>query len=368
MLKLQVMNLYFDARWTKLGRHDGISRYGANLVEALAKLTPVTMLIHDLRQLEMLPQGVPYLLVNDPLSLRELLLPRRLNALGADVVYSPMEIMATGGRHYKLIFTLHDLIYYRHTFPPTHLSPPIRAFWWLYHQAYWPTRLVLNRADLIVTVSETVKRQIIAARLTKHPVEVVYNAPPQLGPVPDTAFAPGTIKRDLVFMGTLMPYKNAELLISALPLLPDYFLHLTGRGTPDRLAALKALADKHQVTDRIKFWNGASDSEYAGVMATAAASVSASRDEGFGIPLLEGMTAGIPVVCTDMPIFHEVAADSALYFNPDSPEDFAAKITTLEDPATRAKYIKLGAAQAATFSWDNSAAKLLGIIKSLHQG
>ena len=357
------MKIFFDARWTKIGRHDGISRYGSNLVGALAKLTPVTMLIHDMRQLEMLPPGVDYLLVNNPMSLAELWLPRRLNHLGADVVYSPMEIMGTWGRHYRLIFTLHDLIYYRHTLPPTSLPPLVRAFWWLYHQAYWPTRRVLNRADLIVTVSETVKQQILGARLTRRAVEVVYNAPPQLGPAHSSAAV--SPKRDLVFMGTLMPYKNAELLIRALPLLPGYQLHLTGRATPDRLAALQALATHHQVLNRVKFWNGASDTEYADLMSTAAASVTASRDEGFGIPLLEGMTAGIPVVCTDMPIFHEVAAGAALYFDPDSPEDFAAQIKTLEDPAMRAKYIKLGTAQAASFGWDKSATKLLGIINSL---
>lgn len=360
------MKIFFDARWTKIGRHDGISRYGSNLVEALAKLTPVTMLISDPRQLEMLPEGVPYLLVNSPFSYKELLLPRRLNKLGAEVVYSPMEIMGTWGRRYSLAFTLHDLIYYRHTLPPTSLAPQVRAFWWLYHQAYWPTRLVLNRADLVVTVSETVKQQIIGAHLTDRPVEVIYNAPPQLGSK-RAAASTAAPKRDLVFMGTLMPYKNAELLISALPLLPEYQLHLTGRGSPDRLAALKALAAIHNVEAQVTIWNGASDDDYAKLMATATAQVTASRDEGFGIPLLEGMTAGIPVVCTDIPIFHEVAAGAALYFDPDSPQEFAGRIRELEVPATRAKFIAAGTVQAATFGWDRSATKLLGILKSFKQ-
>lgn len=363
------MIIFFDARWTKIGRHDGISRYGSNLCAALAKLTPLTMLIHDQRQLKMLPAGVPYLLVNSPFSFRELFLPRRLNALGAQVVYSPMEIMGTWGRRYRLAFTLHDLIYYRHTLPPTQLAPHIRAFWWLYHQAYWPTRLVLNRADLVVTVSETVKQQITTAHLTDRSVEVVYNAPPQLGPLASLRTDATTItpvpRRDLVFMGTLMPYKNAELLISALPLLPKYQLHLTGRGTPDRLAALNTLASHYNVQSRVTFWNGASDEEYATLMASATAQVTASRDEGFGIPLLEGMTAGIPVVCTDMPIFHEVAANAALYFDPDSPEDFAAKIKQLEAPSIRAQLIAAGTIQAATFSWDKSAIKLLHILQNL---
>lgn len=355
------MKLFFDARWTKIGHHDGISRYGASLLEALAKLHPVTMLICDPRQLERLPKDIPYILVNDPTSPRELFLPRRLNRLGADVVYSPMQIMGARGRRYKLLFTLHDLIYYKYPFAPTNLSAPARAFWWAFHQAYWPGRLVLNQADVVVTVSETSKREILEHHLTDRPVEVVYNAPAELAP----GRAHGAVKKDLVFMGTLMPYKNAELIIRTLPLLPEYHLHLTGRGTPDRLRALKALAGP--VVDRVTFWNGATDQQYAQLLDGATAMVTASKAEGFGLPLVEAMARGVPVVCTDMPIFHEVAAAAALYFNPDSPEALAACIHELETPAIRRRLIEQGTAQATTFSWDKSAAKLLEIINRLHK-
>lgn len=361
------MNVIFDSRWTKIGHHDGISRFGANLLEALMKLTPVTVLIYDLRQLEMLPKNVPYVLVNNPLSPRELLLPLRLNKLGVDVVYSPMQIMGSFGRHYKLIFTLHDLVLYtlkhvsefKHPALSGYLGASPSFFLWLMHRVYWPQRLILNRADLLVTVSETTKQDILKHHLTDRPVEVVYNAPPNLGP----GKAHGKIKPELVFMGTLLPYKNAELLIRALQYLPDYHLHLPGRGTPDRLAALKTLAAPF--TDRVTFWNGASDLEYAQMLDSATALVSASRFEGFGLPIVEAMARDVPVVCTDMPIFHEVAGRAALYFDPDSPTDFVAKIREVENPARRAELIRLGRTQAATFSWDKSAAKLLNIMTSL---
>lgn len=354
------MKVFFDARWTKIGHHDGISRFGANLVGALHEIMPLTMLIYDERQLELLPKGVPYIKVNNPVSLRELWLPFKLNQLGADVVYSPMEIMSSWGRKYKLIFTIHDLIYYKYNFPPTTLPPLQRLFWWLFHQAYWPERFTLNRADRVVTVSETSKQEIIEHHVTDRPVDVVYNASPALA----TAAKPSEIKRDLVFMGTLMPYKNAELLIRALPLLPEYQLHLMGRCTPDRLAALQSLATA-ETLPRITFWKGASDADYAKVLSTATASVSASKAEGFGLPLVEAMAGGIPVIVTDMPIFHEVSGDAALYFDPDKPEDFAAQVRLIENPERRAEQIKRGFKQAATFSWDKSAATLAGIINEL---
>jgi glycosyltransferase involved in cell wall biosynthesis len=355
------MKLIFDARWTKIGRHDGISRYGSNLLGALMELTPVTVLINDKRQLELLPDGIDYLLVNHPTSPKELFLPFKLNRLGVTVVYSPMQIMGTFGRRYKLIFTLHDLIYYKFPFAPTYLSPFQRAFWWLFHQTYWPGRLVLNRADVVATVSQTSKQEILEHHLTDRPVEVIYNAPSAL-PAVTVAAQP---KKEIVFMGTLMPYKNAEALIRALPLLPGYHLHLTGRGTPDRLTALKALSDLQGVTDRITIWNGASDADYAKVLSTAMASVSASQAEGFGLPVIEAMALGVPFIANDMPIFHEVGGDAALYFDPAKPETLAEQVKKLEDPAVRGEHIKRGHAQAAKFSWQDSAATLLKLVQDL---
>jgi len=355
------MKTFFDARWTRTDHHDGISRFGSSLLEALAELTPVTMLVHDERQLALLPHGIPHLLVNHPLSVRELLLPRLLNELGADVVYSPMQVMGTLGRHYKLIFTLHDTIYYEFPLAPTYLPPAQRAVWWLFHQANWPGRLVLNLADLVATVSETSKREIVSRHLTDRPVVVIPNAPPKLGSVTGQA----TVNRELVFMGTLMPYKNTETLIRVLPLLPDYHLNLAGRGTADRMDALRGLADQIGVTARVTFWNGVSDATYAGLLATATAAVSASRAEGFGLPLIEAMSSGTPFIGTDMPIFHEVGGDAVLFFDPDSPADLAARVREVEDPALRARLIELGRRRAATFSWERSAARLYEVMREL---
>ena len=352
------MKIFFDARWTRTVRHDGVSRYGAELARALAKIHPITLLISDKEQLHLLPKNVPYLLVNHPTSPKELLLPRRLTTLGADVVFSPLQVMGIWGRKYKLILTLQDLIYYKNPKPPTFLPAHERLAWWLFHQAYWPQRLLLNQADYITTVSEESKKEILAAHLTNRPVGVIYNAPSNLKkPSKHT-----TVKKELVYMGSFMPYKNVELLLRALPLLPDYTLHLASPIRPERRAELESLITNK---DQVVFWNGISDEDYARVLGTATALVSASKAEGFGLPLIEAMQVGAPVVANDMPIFHEVGGDAALYFDADSPEQLATHIRTLEDPKIRAHHIAAGFRQAQKFSWDNSARELLRIIDTL---
>ena len=74
------------------------------------------------------------------------------------------------------MLTLHDLIYYRHRTPPTEFAWWVRVGWRLLYASYAPQRLLLNRADEIATVSETVAGEIAEHRLTRRPVTVVPNA------------------------------------------------------------------------------------------------------------------------------------------------------------------------------------------------
>ena len=106
---------------------------------------------------------------------------RQVNQLEPDVVFSPMQTMGTAGRRYRLVLTLHDLIYYRNRTPPRDLAWPIRLLWRLYHLAWWPQRLLLNRADAVVTVSETTEGADREHRLTRRPITVVRNAADRAG-------------------------------------------------------------------------------------------------------------------------------------------------------------------------------------------
>ena len=348
------MKILVDCRYVRIGRHDGISRYSARLTEALSKLHPVTMLIYDERQLEMLPD-LPWERIGAPTSLLEPLVARQVNTLHPDVVWTPMQTMGAFGRHYGLVNTVHDLIYYVNRTPPRDLPWVIRAVWRLYHYAWWPQRLLLNAADEVVTVSYTTKDLIAAHHLTRHPVSVVSNAAdPAVGVQSRTE--PAT--RDLVYMGSYMPYKNVETLVAGMRELPGWTLHLLGRTSQDVRDRLASLAPEGSLV----FGGAVSDEEYAAALDGATALVHASKNEGFGIPLVESMSRGTPVVVSDIPVFREVGADAALYFPADDPSAFAAQVRALEAPGEWAVRSAASRERAAHYSWDSSAKALLEVL------
>jgi glycosyltransferase involved in cell wall biosynthesis len=341
----------------RTGRHDGISRYTASLVAELARLHPVELLISDERQLAHLPD-LPWHRVSGPTSWREPFVARQVRRLRPDVVFSPMQTMGTWGRDYGVVLTLHDLIYYRHPTPPGDLPPLVRLLWRAYHLAWWPQRLLLNRADAVVTVSATTRELIAAHRLTRRPVTVVTNA---AGP----AFAAAAVPRGgaraagrtgaLVYMGSFMPYKNVATLARAAARLPGHELHLMSRVPAAERARLTALAGP----GRLVFHDGADDATYREVLGSATALVSASRDEGFGIPLVEAMTLGVPVVVSDIPVFREVAGEAGAYVDPDDVDGFVREVRALEDDAAWTRRSALARREAARFDWAASARVLL---------
>jgi glycosyltransferase involved in cell wall biosynthesis len=344
-----------DCRYTSVPRHNGISRYTAGLVAALAELHPVEMLISDRRQLPLLPD-LPWHLVSAPTSIREPLVAWQVRRLRPDVVFSPMQTMGTWGRDYRLVLTLHDLIYYRHPTPPPEFAAPIRALWRLYHLAWWPQRLLLNRADAVVTVSETTAALMAQHHLTRRPVTVVPNAP---DPAPDTTRLPRT--GALVYMGSFMPYKNVGVLARAMAGLPDHELHLMSRVSPTERERLTALAG----AGRLVFHDGADDATYRDVLRGATALVSASRDEGFGIPLVEAMGVGTPVVVSDIPVFREVGGTAAVHIDADDVAGFVAAVRALDDPGEWERRSAAAREQAARYSWDASARILLALLERL---
>ena len=347
------MRVLVDCRYVRTDRHDGISRYTAGLVAELAALHPVTLLVSDRRQLAHLPDA-PWHLVSSPTSVREPLVARQVRRIGADVVFSPMQTMGSWGRDYALVLTLHDLIYYTNRTPPPQFAAPIRLLWRLYHLAWWPQRVLLDRADAVVTVSETTAELIARHRLTRRPVTVVPNAP---DPAPDLPRAPRT--GALVYMGSFMPYKNVATLASAMPSLPGHELHLMSRVPPQERARLTALAPG----GRLVFHDGASDETYREVLRGATALVSASREEGFGIPLVEAMALGTPVVVSDIPVFREVGGDAGAYVAPDDVGGFVRAVRELDDPERWERRSAAARERAGHYSWAASARVLLALLE-----
>lgn len=365
VLNLALERIFFDARFIRWDHHDGISRFSAGLLDALHRRIKVTALIYDRRQLAKLPRGCDYLLVNDPTKFSEVFVAKKLNAHNAEFVFSPMQTMGSFGRKYKLVLTLHDLIYYNHPTPPADFSWIIRLAWRIFHRFYWPQRLILNRADAVATVSNTSKELIQKFRLTAKPIEVIYNAAGSF--VRDYEHrAPKARPRGsqkLVYMGSFMDYKNVEVLVRGMALLPGYELHLLSRIKPERQAQLQSLVQPGG--GFVFFHNGVSEAEYHDLLDESIALVTGSKDEGFGIPLVESMARGVPVVVSDIPIFKEIGGEAAVFFAPDSPDAFAAAVQKLEANPEWMRRSELSIKQSAKFNWDSSAGELLRIAKEL---
>ena len=354
------MRILVDCRYIRFPRHDGISRYTANLVTALAPLAAAAgheliMVISDEGQLTMLPE-LPWHLASSPTSARETTIARRLNAVEPDVLFSPMQTIGARGRRYGLVLTLHDLIYYRNRTPPRDLAWPIRLAWRLYHLAWWPQRVLLNRADEVATVSATTRELMLEHRLTKRPITIVSNA---ADPVEADAARRQPESRDIVYMGSFMPYKNVETLARALHELPGYRLHLMSRISEADRARLTALAP----AGALVVHDGVTDAEYGELLDRALALVTMSLDEGFGLPLVEAMVRGTPVVVSDIPIFREIGGEAGVYADPRDVGAVAAAIRTLDDADEWARRSAASREQATRFDWNRSARTLLEMLE-----
>jgi glycosyltransferase involved in cell wall biosynthesis len=159
-----------------------------------------------------------------------------------------------------------------------------------------------------------------------------------------------------------MRYNNVETLIDGKAHLPDYTLHLLSR---IRRARQKKLTKRIKGDAKVVFHNGVTDAQYADLLADNALLVSASLDEGYGLPIAESLAMGIPTIASNIAIFHEVAGPGALYFPADDPQLFAAAVLRTADPAVYAKLSTKGSAYIKSFSWQASAKVLRITVQTL---
>jgi glycosyltransferase involved in cell wall biosynthesis len=334
------VKVIFDCRYTRLVRHDGISRYTAGLVGAFAKLHPVTMLISDERQLTMLPD-LPWVKGRAGTSpLEPFIGILSVNRWKPDVVFSPMQTMGATGRKYKLVLTVHDMVFYRIRKVPPGYSWFVRALWRSFYISYWPQRAVLHRADAVVTGSYNCERD--------------PELPPREYPTSKT----------IVYMGTFQANKNVETLAKGMHHLPGYTLRLFSRISDADRERIASLAPAGSIV----FDNGVTDEEYHEALLDATAMVTACRDEGFGIPLIEAEVVGTPLVISDIPLYHEVGGDAAIFFDQEDPEAFAAAVLGMDTPQ---EWLRLSAKileHSRQFSWDESARRLHDLLVELVPG
>ena len=161
-------------------------------------------------------------------------------------------------------------------------------------------------------------------------------------------------------VGTLEPRKNYETLLDAL----DLYWSRSPRPLPLRIAggggwkseALKTHLDALQARGRVQRLGYVPDDELARLYAGAQALIFPSWHEGFGLPVLEALGQGAPVICSDRASLPEVGGDAAVYIDPASAESICNAMLALEaDPAWRARLQAAGRRQAARFSWEKTA-------------
>lgn len=352
------MKLFFDARYINTKNQDGVSRYSTELARSVSELNyDTTFLICDKNQLKYLPKNSKFILIHKPTSIKEPFTAIILNKLSPEVVFSPMQTIGSIGRKFKLIVTVHDLIYFKYNSPPKNFNWFIRALWWLYHLSYIPERILLNRVDMVATVSETTKKELLAQNLTNKKIVVAHNA---------TRFSNNqrgllTKPSNLIYMGSFIGYKNVETIIKGMQFISGCKLHLLSKISDNRRKELQKIVP---IGSEVIFHNGVSDEEYQNILQKNAILVSASKDEGYGLPIVEALANSVPVVVSDIAIFHEIAGPGALYFNPDEPKDFAEKIEQIRDTKTYRETAVKGKNHIKKFNWENSARILLDEIAS----
>jgi glycosyltransferase involved in cell wall biosynthesis len=291
-------------------------------------------------------------------------LPADFLAGGADVFYSPDFVLPPVARA-RGALTVHDLSFLTH--PETHY-PPLRA----YLERVVPRSV--RRADLVLADSAHTKRDLVTLLgAPADKIEVVLSAAdPAFTRVDDPQRLAAVQRRwgvgrpYVLSVGTIQPRKNLPVIFEALRQLPRELtlVHVGNRGWLCE-PVFEAL-ERSGVKDRVRFLQGVDDADLAALYSGAVALVFPSLYEGFGIPCLEAMACGAPVIASNAGSLPEVTGRAAIVVEPGDEAAIAAGISRLlDDPAFRDSLVQRGYAQAARFSWEDSGRRLLTLLHHL---
>ncbi len=289
-----------------------------------------------------------------------------LSGLHADLVWCPANFGPGWGRVPRVV-TVHDVISF--DFP----SPDAQRV------TQWVTTAIIARAargaNRLITDSEASADAIVRVlgvgreRITATPL--ASRAPT---PVDDPAGERSGLGLDtgrpyVLSTGNRLPHKNFDGLLRALAAIPADrrpLLVLTGSHGPDPLRAL--VAELGLAAD-VLLLGWVTVAQLEALFLGAAAYVCPSLAEGFGLPVLDAMTRGCPVLAADLPVLREVGGAAARYADATRPEQLAAAITALvEDPDARARLRIEGMARAAEFSWDRTAEQTVAVFRDALAG
>ena len=365
------MRIGFDGT-PLLGAKTGVGWYTHELIDAIAKLSPQDEMVvfpiswRTARYLKLDPPHRPNVAVE-----RKLAPARPLWAMWDRVQFPPVEwlvdcdvfhatnFIAPPSRKVPIVVTVHDIGFVHH---PEAVTPGVRRMARLLPD-------ILRRASAIITVSKFTCEELVswlpevAGKIT-----VVYNgsharAAPAVAPE-----SPATPPYALM-LGTLEPRKNLPLALDALRILRrrGVDLRLVLAGGRSSLLDVPAELRKRGLGDPEVTRTGyIDDARVSALLAGARVLVFPSLYEGFGMPLLEGMEAGVPVVGVRAGATPETVGDAGLLVEPGDAEAFAdAMERAAFDEELRARVIPAGRAQAANFTWARAAAATFDLYRQI---
>ncbi len=365
------MRIGIDARLLAYQR-GGTSTYIRRLLERLGSVAPghqVVALKSRKQAASELPHGrVEWRSLWTPPhhALEQLALPLELLPLSLDVLHSP-DFIPPFYRRCPSVITVHDLSFY--LFPETKTEDALSY--------YRQTERAVNNAEGIIAVSETTRQdlqRVMGVRPSRveviyHGVDEQYHVLEDRAAVASFCRARGLPDSFMLWVGTLEPRKNLECLFHALalasPKLSREKQRLVVVGPMGwRFEETQKLYERLGLKDRVIFFGPAEEDDLALLYNAAWAFVFPSLYEGFGMPPLEAMACGTPVLASSPPALQEGLGDAALYFDPHQPQALSDIIVRLaEDAELTGSLRSAGLQRAQRFRWEDTARRTLEVYR-----
>lgn len=370
------LRIAIDARMYGL-EHAGIGRYILNLVNQIEKIDKKNEYFIFLRKkyyqkLRFKSKRFKKVLVDIPhYSFKEqIVLPLQLIKLRPDLVHFPHFNVPIFWRG-KYVVTIHDLIKHESRGVET-TTRPTPLYWFKYIIYQLTVFSAIKRAQKIITPSKWWKKELIKRyRLKPAKIVVTYEGAGEfLGKKPSLSGQAalkkyGISKPFVIYTGSLYPHKNVLRLVKAV-------IRLNEQG--EKLSLVIACARnvflerfKREV-EKVKGFNlvvlagFVPDKELMALYQEAEAFITPSLLEGFGLPGLEAMAVGLPVISSDASCLPEIYEKAAIYFDPLDVEDIAKKIKKVRrDKEIREELIKEGFGQVKKYSWQKMAERTLKV-------
>lgn len=364
------MRIGIDARLADY-RVGGIARYTVQLTRAMRQLeTGHELVAIRSRRPKLQPPDIPShtaFVVRTPPHhwLERYALGWELRGARLDLLHTPDFIPPRGGP-WRRVITVHDLAFLR---APWLVTSDSRRY-------YGQVRRAVREADAVIAVSQATARDLLElADAPPEKLRVVYEAADEgLSPMPRSEAAEivrlrhGVEGSYVLFVGTLEPRKNVPTLLQAFALLrrefPTRLVLAGGRGwlSEDVFDTARHLA----LADGVAFLGEVSPSELRPLYCAAEALALPSLYEGFGLPALEAMACGTPVVVSREGSLPEIVGDAGVLVAAEDPNDIAHGLGwVLGNERFRATLIERGLARAATFSWERAARETLALFEEV---